>query len=48
MTPPPPPVEHASEDGSLKGWSACAKAMEDYDDSMLQNWKEEIDSTLLL
>ncbi|KAI0698955.1 hypothetical protein C8T65DRAFT_660331 [Cerioporus squamosus] len=32
---------------SSEAWAACAKALRDYDEDMIQDWKEEIDTLLV-
>jgi hypothetical protein len=55
MTPAMPTVRDRTdtnandiEDARFKGWSACAAAMRSHDEDMVKNWKEEIDTLLLL
>ncbi|KAI0360450.1 hypothetical protein OH77DRAFT_1393088 [Trametes cingulata] len=33
---------------SSEAWAACAKALREYDEDMIQDWKEEIDTLLVL
>jgi hypothetical protein len=40
--------QDGAEDGTFKGWSACAQAMRTYDEQLVQGWKEELDTLLLL
>ncbi|EIW55553.1 uncharacterized protein TRAVEDRAFT_86592, partial [Trametes versicolor FP-101664 SS1] len=30
-----------------EAWAACAKALREYDEDMIQDWKEEIDTLLV-
>ena len=32
---------------SSEAWAACAKALREYDEAMIQDWKEEIDTLLV-
>ena len=32
---------------SSEAWAACAKALREYDEDMIQDWKEEIDTLLV-
>ena len=32
---------------SSEAWAACAKALREYDEAMIQGWKEEIDTLLV-
>jgi hypothetical protein len=38
---------YEEENVGFKGWSACARAMHEYDERLVRRWCEEIDTLLV-